>query len=139
MREVTKITLDNYAKHRIPTGDFLRACLENNLMEAMGRADEFSKLELLEICSYIYNNMPLPCHGSPEKVARWLSSVRLKNSDIGRWVAYTPNYECSKTEKGRIKGFNDMYVFVVFHCDNNWDDYQNYTGESVRIEDIKFV
>lgn len=74
MREDTKITLDNYVKHKIPTGDFLRACLENNLMEAMGCADEFSKLELYDICSYIYNHMPMSCHGSPEKVKRWLSN-----------------------------------------------------------------
>jgi hypothetical protein len=74
MRVETKETIDNYVKHKIPTGDFLRAVLENNLMEAMGRADELSRLELYDICYYIYNNAPISCHGSPEKVKKWLSS-----------------------------------------------------------------
>jgi predicted nucleotidyltransferase len=67
-----KDSLDRYVSQGIPTGDFLKAVLENNLMEAMGRADSFNQASLPEICSYIYNELPSPCHGSPAKVKEWL-------------------------------------------------------------------
>lgn len=68
----TKEALDRYVNDRIPTGDFLRAVLENNLMEALGRADLGNRITIFEICQYIYNELPSPCHGSPEKVQAWL-------------------------------------------------------------------
>ena len=65
-------SLDRYVDHRIETGSFLRACLENNLMEAFGRADAFNSINLKNICMYIYNEIPSSCHGSREVVAAWL-------------------------------------------------------------------
>jgi predicted nucleotidyltransferase len=76
IRPDIKETLDRYASQGIPTGDFLAAVLSNNLMEAMGRADSFNQATLPEICSYIYNELPSPCHGSPEKVNAWLELKR---------------------------------------------------------------
>lgn len=67
-----KFSLDEYAKSGRPTGGFLRAVLENDLMKAAGKADEFSRIAFFDICSYIYNKMPLSCYGSPEKVEAWL-------------------------------------------------------------------
>lgn len=72
LRPDTKAAIDRYVDGRIPTGSFLRAVLENNLMEAMGRADIGNRHSLFEICEYIYNNIPLICHGSPERVKNWL-------------------------------------------------------------------
>ena len=68
-------SLDLYVNNHIPTGDFLRAVLENNLMEAFGRADEYKRECLFNICHYIYNKLPMSCHGSPEKVRAWLKPV----------------------------------------------------------------
>ena len=68
-----KESLQRYAKQRIPTGDFLRAVLENDLMEAVGRADDFNRYRLFDICSYVYNEMPMSCHGSKEDVKNWLA------------------------------------------------------------------
>jgi len=76
-----KAALDRYAARGIPVGDFLTACLENNLMEAMGRADSYNRATIHQICMYIYNDMPSPCHGSPEKVTAWLA--RFKDSSPG--------------------------------------------------------
>ena len=67
-----KDTLDRYANSRIPTGGFLQAVLENDLMEAVGRADDINRYRLHEICSYVYNNMPASCHGNKEIVNAWL-------------------------------------------------------------------
>jgi len=73
MKQDTKESLDRYAHEKIPPGGFLRAVLENNLMEAMGRADIINRYDLFEICSYVQNHMPLSCHGSPEIVKKWLN------------------------------------------------------------------
>lgn len=134
MNSDVKASLDRYANEHCPTGGFLQAVLENNLMEAMGRADDFNRVALFDICSYIYNHLPVACHGSPEKVKRWLNVIIVTPSDIGRWVLYRP-----KNEKGRIKSYNDKFIFVVYKCDNNWDDYQNYTGEATKRENLEFT
>ena len=70
-----RASLRRYADRHIETGGFLRSVLENNLMEAMGRADETSRAWLFEICSYVYNELPSPCHGSPEAVAAGLATA----------------------------------------------------------------
>ena len=71
-------SIERYVKEGIPTGDFLRAVLENNLMESFGRADLRNRATLFEICAYIYNEIPASCHGSPEKVKAWLEKFRVK-------------------------------------------------------------
>ncbi len=60
----------------------------------------------------------------------------LTPNDIGRWVDYTPSH--GDVERGRIKSFNDCCVWVVYHCDNNWDCYKDYTAASTRPEDLTF-
>lgn len=65
--------LDRYALERIPTGDFLRCCLENDLKGAIGSADIWSLASLGNIVIYIVNVLPMDSQGSPEKVAKWLA------------------------------------------------------------------
>lgn len=61
----------------------------------------------------------------------------LVESDKGRWVCYWA-YDTAPMKKGRIKSWNDKYIFVVFHCDDDWDNYQNYTGCSVHPNNLHF-
>lgn len=64
--------------------------------------------------------------------------VRIENlteDDIGRFVIYDPGY---KQERGRIKSWNDSGVFVVYHCNDDWDDYKNYTAAHTKPEDLVF-
>ena len=61
-----------YITRGIEPGSFLMAVLENNLMEAFGRADEMNRGSMFEICQFVYNHLPAACHGSPEKVSRWM-------------------------------------------------------------------
>lgn len=65
--------LKAYAEERIPTGDFLLAVLENNLIEAFFRADSENTADMEEIVGYVFSEMPAACHGSPEKVRLWLA------------------------------------------------------------------
>ena len=65
--------LVEYFAARQPTGDFLRAVLENNLSEAAVRADIVNRFCLAEIVLFLYNDCPARAWGSPEKVAAWLA------------------------------------------------------------------
>jgi hypothetical protein len=68
----TKDALDRYVQHGIPTGGFLYAVLTNNLKESFWRADAENLAAIFDIVSYIYNEIPGACQGSPEKVATWI-------------------------------------------------------------------
>jgi hypothetical protein len=70
--QAAKESFKRYVDHKIPTGDFLRSVLENNLMEAVGRADDSSYTNLKEICQFVYMDLPSNCWGSPEIVRNWL-------------------------------------------------------------------
>jgi hypothetical protein len=72
MRDNIREALDRYANTGCPVGGFLTAFLENNLMEAIGRADNENRRDLVEIAGYVYNEMPGNCHGSPEIVRDWI-------------------------------------------------------------------
>lgn len=66
-------TLRNYIFDGTPPGDFLRAVLSNDLMDAMSRADEHNRSALFHYCAILYNYMPGILHGSPEKVRNWIN------------------------------------------------------------------
>ena len=76
MRGDTKESIDLYVSQGVPPGGFLSACLENDLMGAMNRADSYNRASLFEIVSYIHNDIPSNCHGSPEHVASWINSFK---------------------------------------------------------------
>ena len=59
----------------------------------------------------------------------------LNESDKGRWVEYTRPY-CR--QKGCIKSWNDKWVFVVYHCDNNWERYAEYTAAATDPIELTF-
>jgi hypothetical protein len=66
-------TLNRYVDDRCPTGGFLHAVLSNDLTQACAKADMRNQNQLHKIVSYVYNNLPLICWGSPEKVDKWLN------------------------------------------------------------------
>ena len=67
-----KEALDRYvAKGQLP-GDFTLAVLRNDLMRAYERADPFSWRALPAILSYLFNDIPALCWGTPERVAAWM-------------------------------------------------------------------
>jgi hypothetical protein len=59
-------------------GDFLTAVLENNLMEAFGRADEVNQAHLFDICFFLYNHAPGGCHGSRKTMLEWMAAQRIR-------------------------------------------------------------
>lgn len=96
MKQETIDSLRRYADHRIETGGFLRAVLENDLMEAFGRADLENTQDMVEILRYIYNKIPMDCHGSPENVKRWLSLKEPPEEMPKKAQCYDENCKCKE-------------------------------------------
>lgn len=71
IEERFKYSIDLYVNAGCPTGDFLNACLENDLAEALGRADINARENLFDIVSYMYSEIPGEAWGSKEKVKLW--------------------------------------------------------------------
>jgi len=59
----------------------------------------------------------------------------LKKKDVGRWVIY---HSFNKKELGRIKSWNDTWVFVVYHCNDEWKRFKEYTGAATHPNDLEF-
>ena len=61
---------------------------------------------------------------------------KLTKADKGKNVIYT-NGVGSK-EFGRIKSWNYDWIFVVYNCADEWDNYQNYTAAATDPRDLEF-
>lgn len=70
-----------YIEEGVEPGSFLRAVLENNLMEALGRADHVNRDSLFDYGNFLYNEAPPPCYGSAEKVSAWLRVFEEKRKE----------------------------------------------------------
>jgi hypothetical protein len=86
IKQSTLDALSRYVKEGIPTGDFLRAVLENKLKESFAYADNDNLSSLREIVSYIYNKLPLACQGSPEKVTAWIAKKKAERGQKEEWT-----------------------------------------------------
>lgn len=65
--------LERYRNDGIATGSFLRAVLENNLIDAVKRADETSLASLRSLVFTIDEHLPQAAYGSPAAVEAWLN------------------------------------------------------------------
>jgi len=63
--------------------------------------------------------------------------VGLRKSDIGRWVEYAATF--GDAERGKLKGWNDKFIFVVYKCAGEWNRFKDYTGQATSPEDLKFI
>jgi hypothetical protein len=55
---------------------------------------------------------------------------------VGAWVIYDDGFT---KEKGRIKSWNDKFIFVVYKCDAQWDRFQDFTGCATNPADLRFT
>jgi hypothetical protein len=60
----------------------------------------------------------------------------LTKEDIGRWVYYSDGF---KMEKGRIKSWNEEFIFVVYKCNEEWERFMEFTGCATNPEDLGFT
>ena len=72
---IPKQTMDGlraYIEDSRNPGGFLTSVLENNLINAVCRADRKNSEALKEIVKWVYNCAPGKCWGSKDKVKAWL-------------------------------------------------------------------
>lgn len=69
-------TMERYLEHGISGGHFFTSFLSNDLMGALGRADQTNLHQFPEIGKWLYNYAPSQCYGSPDKVKEWMESRR---------------------------------------------------------------
>jgi len=68
---ITLRALVNYVERRVQVGDFLEGMLTNDLHKAISHADKDNLSAIRSIYLFIYNRMPMLCHGSPENMKAW--------------------------------------------------------------------
>lgn len=61
----------------------------------------------------------------------------LTTNDLGRWVEY--NGAAGEIERGRLKSWNEEFIFVVYKCSGEWKRFQDFTGQATRPEDLHFI
>ena len=71
-----------------------------------------------------------------EEVISIIDIDQLTNDDVGRWVLYGDGF---KEEYGRIKSWNDKFVFVVYKCDRQWQRFEEFTSCATNPEDLRFI
>ena len=62
--------------------------------------------------------------------------TNLTSKDIGRYVVYTDG--AGEKQFGRIKSWNPHWIFVVYHCAGEWDNYRDYTAAATDQKDLTF-
>ena len=74
-------SLKLYVDYHNPTGGFLNSVLENDLFNAVVRADPINTADLGKIVRFIRNELePRECFGSKENVEAWLSPQSLRRT-----------------------------------------------------------
>lgn len=63
-----------YIERGIAPGSFQRAVLSNDFMEAFNRADDVNTAAMRDYASFLNNEAPGGCYGSPQHVADWIKS-----------------------------------------------------------------
>lgn len=75
---------------------------------------------------------------------RWQTndSQLLIDPQVGDLVHYIPFEGCdvSVIENGRIKAMGEypLHLFVVYHCNDEWENYTDYTGALTHIKQLKY-
>ena len=72
-------SIDRYVNERVPTGGFLRACINDSLRDAVVRADEDSLVAIPAIVGYLYNECPAFCWGRAGAWEEWIGDQRSRS------------------------------------------------------------
>ncbi len=65
--------------------------------------------------------------------------TELSEDDIGKDVIFDKDTDWE--ERGKLKSFNNetKIAWVVYHCGDDWDNFQNYTGQSSTYRELTII
>jgi hypothetical protein len=69
-----------YVERGLAPGGFMRAVLENNLVQAFGHADAHNLVRMYDYADWLYNDVPADAWGSAARVQAWID----KGGLVGR-------------------------------------------------------
>ena len=69
VKYVEALTL--WIKDGIEPGGFVKACLKNDLFDAIARADQTSLMIFDSLCGWLSKHAPAPCFGSKKNYDAW--------------------------------------------------------------------
>ena len=70
-----------YIEDGIPPGSFLQAVMSNNLKESFMYADDTNIERMFDIVDFFYNEAPIECWGSKEKMSHWVEKGGLNGNN----------------------------------------------------------
>jgi hypothetical protein len=65
-----------------------------------------------------------------------INLASLTDRDRGAWVQFIG---FGMRQRGRIKTWNDRFIYVVYCCGGHWKDYEQYTAAPTLPEDLSFA
>ena len=68
---------------------------------------------------------------------KMIDTKKLTESDKGRFVIYRHKYSYSVI--GKIRSWQNNYIYVVYNCDDDWDNYMNYTAAATDCLLLDFI
>lgn len=76
--EHMQLGMRRYVEDGIEPGSFLRLMLEHKIYEAAGYADIHNQNRLFDYIVFMYNDLPMLAHGSPELVDAWIAAKTIE-------------------------------------------------------------
>lgn len=73
--------VERYVTQGIPGGSFMSELFANRLVQAFGRADDENAAAMQAWASWLYNDAPRGCWGSPTAVSEWVAAGGLMGRD----------------------------------------------------------
>lgn len=70
-----------YIDHGVLPGEFLIAVISNDLREAVGRADDENRKNLMAFVGYFYNEAPSTCWGSKEIMLKYAEAKETEREE----------------------------------------------------------
>ena len=74
--------VERYVLRGIQGGSFMTELFANRLVQAFGRGGDDSSAGMREWASWLYNDAPRGCWGSPMAVSEWIAAGGLMGRDV---------------------------------------------------------
>ena len=115
--------LRRYVEKKEVPGGFLRAVLEGDLNRATTYADGTNLWLLPVYTAYLYNEVPSACHGSPEKVRKWIGKEGISRDLRDQLINFLEAERQIAVDAGTPFEIQKVYDALIKKADAAWRDH----------------